>query len=161
MPSTYTPIATQTLGSNAVSITFSSISSAYTDLILVAIVKNSGSLNNGQIKLNNDGSSNYSGSYLQGNGSAASSGRVTNTSVAYTNEISTTDWTVITANIMNYSNTTTFKTMLIRGGTASDRTAAWADLWRSTSAISQIDFLTFGGNLLAGSTFTLYGVKSA
>lgn len=161
MATTYVPIATQTLGSNTATVTFSSIPSTYTDLVLIAVVKNSSTLNNGRFFFNNDTSSLYSGTYLQGNGSAASSGRVSNVNSCYTPEISTTDWTIITANIMNYSNTTTFKTTLIRGGTASDRTAAWVDLYRSTNAISRIDFETFGGNLLAGSTFSLYGIANA
>jgi hypothetical protein len=157
---TYEAIATQTLGSNTATVTFSSIPSTYTDLVLVAVVKNSSTLNNGRFFFNNDTSSLYSGTYIQGAGSAVS-GRVSGVNSCYTPEISTTDWTVITANIMNYSNATTFKTTLIRGGTGSDRTAAWVDLYRSTNAISRLDFETFGGNLLAGSTFSLYGIKAA
>jgi hypothetical protein len=161
MAVTYVPIATQTLASAASAVTFNSIPSTYTDLVLVAVVKNTSTLNNGQIYFNNDTSSVYSGTYIQGNGSVAASSRVTGVSNCYTPEISTTDWTVITANIMNYTNTTTFKTTLIRGGTASDRTAAWVDLYRSTNAINRIDFATYGGNLAAGSTFSLYGVAAA
>jgi hypothetical protein len=158
---TYESIATQTLGSNTATVTFSSIPSTYTDLVLVVVVKNSSTLNNGRFFFNNDTSALYSGTYIQGNGSAASSGRVSGVNSCYTQEISTTDWTTININIMNYSNTTTFKTSLIRGGTASDRTAAWVDLYRSTNAISRLDFETFGGNLVAGSTFSLYGIRAA
>jgi hypothetical protein len=161
VPVTYDSIATQTLGSAAAVVSFTSIPQTFTDLVLIAVVRNSGSLNNGQIYFNNDTSALYSGTYLQGNGSSASSSRVTGQSVCFTPEISTTDWTVITANIMNYSNTTTFKSTIIRGGTASDRTALWIDLYRSTNAISRVDFATFGGNLTAGSTVTLYGIKAA
>lgn len=157
---TYVAIATQTLISNTATVTFSSIPSTYTDLVLVAVVKNSSTLNNGRFFFNNDTSALYSGTYLQGNGSAASTGRVSNVNSCYTPEISTTDWTIITANIMNYSNTTTFKSTIIRGGTASDRTAEWVDLYRSTNAISRLDFETFGGNLVAGSTFSLYGITA-
>ena len=158
---TYVPIAAQTLGSVASTVTFSSIPSTYQDLVLVFVAKNTGSLNNGKLNFNSDGAANYSGTYLQGNGSAASSGRVTSTSGIYTQEISTTDWTVTTVNIMNYINTTTYKTVLVRGGTASDRTAAWVGLWRSTAAITNIDVSTFGTNFVAGSTFTLYGIAAA
>jgi hypothetical protein len=40
---TYTPLATQTLGSAAASVTFSSISGAYTDLVLVLNIKSTSS----------------------------------------------------------------------------------------------------------------------
>jgi hypothetical protein len=59
------------------------------------------------------------------------------------------------------SNTTTFKTLLQRGGSASDRTAAWVNLWRSTSAITSLSIATFGGNFATNSTFSLYGIASA
>ena len=158
---TYTPIQTQTLGSAASTVTFSSIPQTYTDLVIIFVAKNTGSLNNGKLIFNSDTGSNYSGTRLEGNGSSAGSGRVTNTSALYTEEISTTDWTLTTVNVMNYSNTTTYKTTLIRGGTASDRTAAWVCLWRNTNAITNIDILTFGGNFATGSTFTLYGIAAA
>lgn len=159
MSFTYEPIATQTLGSNTTSISFLNISNTYTDLVLVAVVKNSSSLNNGQIYFNNDTSSLYSGTYLQGSGSVVS-GRVSNQNYCFTPEISTSQWTVIIANIMNFSNSSTFKTVLLRGGAANDRTAAWVNLYRSTNVINRIDFATFGGNLVSGSTFNLYGIKA-
>jgi|LakMenEpi03Aug12_release.lakeMendotaPanAssembly.Ray.scaffolds.fasta_scaffold07905_2 hypothetical protein len=158
---TYVAIATQTLGSAAASVTFSSIPSTYTDLVLVVSAQNTSSLNNGQITFNGDTSTNYSGTYLQGNSSNPSSGRVTNTSNAYTMEFTSTGLSPLITNIMNYSNTTTFKTLLQRGGSASDRTAAWVNLWRSTSAITSLSIATFGGNFATNSTFSLYGIASA
>ena len=72
--STYTPIARQTLGSAAASVTFSSIPQGYTDLVLVM---NLGAATSDyvQIVLNSDTANTlYSGTYLLGNGSSASSG---------------------------------------------------------------------------------------
>jgi hypothetical protein len=66
---------------------------------------------------------------------------------------------------MNYSNSTTYKTVLGRSNRASSDTAADVGLWRSTSAITRID-LAMGGsfptnNFASGSTFTLYGIAAA
>jgi len=79
MPSTYTPIATTTLGSAASSVTFSSISGAYTDLVLVG----AGTLASNlylNVKFNNDTGSNYSRTELYGDGSSAASYRESNQS---------------------------------------------------------------------------------
>lgn len=163
---TYEPIATTTLSSTSASVTFSSIPSTYTDLIIVTNeIGNSGSNENG-IQFNSDTASNYSTTYIAGNGSTASSSR--NTSV---NKI----WfggnianMMSTIHIMNYANTTTYKTAIIRTqflGGGNQHVAAVVGLWRSTAAINTIKLDTFGSayNYLftVGSTFTLYGIKAA
>jgi hypothetical protein len=61
----------------------------------------------------------------------------------------------------NYSNATTYKTILSRGNNASSSVTAYSALWRSTSAINEIKVFTLSGNLRAGSTFTLYGIAAA
>ena len=79
MTATYEKIATNTLGSAAASVTFSSISGSYTDLVLVCSGKsNTGSLDYTRIRVNSDTGSNYSRTYLGGNGSIAYSGRDSN-----------------------------------------------------------------------------------
>lgn len=165
MPSTYTPIATTTLGSASATVTFSSISGTYTDLILVTNLRySSGTPNsNAFIRFNSDSGSNYSKTYLQGNGSTASSGRDSYTAMDLLGQTSTAS--VYTSNItqiMNYSNSTTFKTALSRWSNAGDFVIAFVGLWRSTSAITTIEVNSSGTAQFAiGSTFTLYGVKSA
>ncbi len=63
-------------------------------------------------------------------------------------------------NVMNYSNTTTYKTILSR---SSDLyTEASVNLWRNTAAITSIIIGAQGAyTFSAGSTFTLYGIKAA
>lgn len=164
MPSTYTPIATQTLGSAAASVTFSSIPQTYTDLIFVVTVPAGHNTGSG-IQLNSDTaySTNYSRTVLTGNGTTASSFRNNGSSNPTANH----DLGALRPNgnlifqLMNYSNTTTNKTILSRSNGASNDLAAVVMLWQSTSAISSFVFTTDGGNLSAGMTFTLYGVKSA
>lgn len=167
MPVTYTPITSQTLSSAANSITFSSISGTYTDLVVVC---NSTISNNGggaYMAFNGDTSgTNYSQTFLYGTGSAAGSTRTTN-SVGTANWVggqiggmsSTTPSTYV-INVMNYSNTTTYKTILSR---SSDLyTEASVNLWRNTAAITSIIIGAQGAyTFSAGSTFTLYGIQAA
>jgi hypothetical protein len=59
---TYVALATQTLGSAAASVTFSSIPATYTDLVLITSVQNNSGGNRAmQIILNADTATNYSG----------------------------------------------------------------------------------------------------
>ena len=169
MAITYEPIASTTLGSAAASVTFSSISGSYTDLVLVSsqLYASSGSdryatflVGNGSV----DTGSNYSWTYLDTYPGTPSSGRTSNSTYglhSYTSSIPTTTPMICKMQIQNYSNTTTNKTMLHRFDAADKITGAYVNLWRSTSAINIITVTAQGANFASGSTFTLYGIKSA
>ena len=169
MAKTYTPIATTTLTSAAANITFSSISQAYTDLRLVVITRqdNNGSNDSLRLRFNSDSGTNYSRTNLTGDGSSAASTRTANDDeiniVSYIPGTSATGglYAVTTVDIMNYSNTTTYKTCLIRTSNASAGTAATVGMWRSTAAISTIFMRVSGFNMTAGTTATLYGILKA
>jgi hypothetical protein len=164
MASTYEPIATSTVsGSSTSVITFSSIPSTYTDLVLIADAKLDVSGQGINLTFNSDTATNYSSTRLYGNGSSASSDRQTNGTYINFALGSVDAGQLIIANIMNYSNATTYKTTLIRQNTASAFVGSLVGLWRATpAAITRID-LTSGGTskYVAGSTFTLYGIKAA
>jgi hypothetical protein len=166
MASTYTPIATQTLGSATASVTFSSISGSYTDLVLIANAQGaSGSPQNLLFQLNGDTASNYSSTWLIGDGSSASSSRLSSRvngllDIAGYAPIGT-NFNAVIAQFNNYSNATTNKTVLSRANSAATGTDAVVSLWRSTAAITSIKIYFNTNNLNTGSTFTLYGVKSA
>ena len=115
-------------------------------------------------QINSDTGTNYSRTRLVGDGSAASSDRSSNTSdvLVGAGTDSGSEWSVGIANFLNYSNTTTNKTILTRTNVASSRVMAIVNLWRNTSAISSLYIFNNGAtNFATGSTFTLYGVKSA
>jgi hypothetical protein len=161
---TYFAIAEQTLGSAATSVTFSSIPSTYTDLVLV--ISHTGTLATAEarLQLNSDTGSNYSWTQLYGNGSSAASYRVSNASnlPLLPNEASsTTVPSTMIVNLQNYSNTTTNKTLLYRSGISSLATSANVGLWRSTSAITSIYLFTPTSTFATGATFSLYGIKAA
>jgi hypothetical protein len=161
---TYEPIETQTLGSTTASVTFSSITGSYTDLILVSSISTTHTATTSLvIQLNGDTATNYSNTRLLGDGSSDSSARDTNVvspRIALVGFSSTIFDPVIT-HFNNYSNATTYKTILSRGNNASSSVTAYSALWRSTSAINEIKVFTLSGNLRAGSTFTLYGIAAA
>ena len=161
--STYTPIATTTLGSATASYTFSSIPSTYTDLVVVAVLTGTPNGINPQIEYNGDTGSNYSLTWVRGNGSAASSTRYSNQTSAYLGYIRNDQPSPIIINIENYANTTTYKTCLFRWNTAGDEVGAGVALWRSTAAINAVKIKSANpaDSFTIGSTFTLYGIAAA
>jgi hypothetical protein len=160
---TYEAIRTETLASAQASVTFSSIPSTYTDLVIVfagtAVTGN----NYMGLQFNGDTGNNYSSTLLRGNGTAAQSARLSNqpqADTAYGSPVNT-DQNNIIVQIQNYSNTTTYKTMLSRSNSASVETSATVALWRNTAAITSIVLKLTSNNFASGSTFSLYGIKSA
>jgi len=163
MASTYEKIATNTLSSTASSVTFSSLGS-YTDIVIVSVPSISTGSAGFRIRFNSDSGSNYSQTEIYGDGSSAASARNSNqTSGKLTDAISpTTNFNFNSiVNVMNYSNSTTYKTFLARGNIASGGTEAVVGLWRSTSAITSIELLPTSSTFASGSTFTLYGILKA
>ena len=164
--STYTPIQTTTLGSAAATVTLSSIPSTYTDLVLIISTRfaGGGGASAIQAQFNSDSGSNYSQTQLSGDGSTASSFRGTSTTSAAFGLATDTanEFATSIIQLQNYSNTTTYKTSLVRGNIASDRVRAIVNLWRNTQAIDSILLQNNGAtNFVAGSTFTLYGIAAA
>jgi hypothetical protein len=171
MPNTYTPIATTTLGSSISSYTFSSIPQTYTDIVLIANYGSTITEDYLKIQFNSDTSTNYSATRVDGNGSSARSTQTSNQDAFWV------DWDsscenaitkVSTVQVMNYTNSTTFKTSLVRGNRATATTPtytgveAMAVLWRKTpEAINSLELFMSSGNILAGSTFSLYGIANA
>jgi hypothetical protein len=162
---TYEAIATQTLGSVATSVTFSSIPQTYTDLVIVCTPTRVTTGAEELVFKFNSVSDFYSSTILTGDGSTATSFRSSNQTYAlvnYNSNVSQTQTTQI-YHLMNYANTTTFKTLIGRGSTASSGTEAAVVLWRQTSAVTSITALLKNGtnNFAIGSTFSLYGILAA
>lgn len=160
MPATYEPLATTTLGTTQNQIDFNSISGIYTDLIIVA---NGGVTSTADIwlRMNSDTGTNYSRTRLTGDGSTAASTRNTAFDSILINAGTVGSNVNFIINIMNYANTTTYKTTLSRFNSSSFVVAS-VGLWRSTSAITSLTLKAGSADTFtSGSTFTLYGVKAA
>jgi hypothetical protein len=162
---TYDKIQTYTVPSAQTDVTLSSIPATYTDLVLVINAGSSAGAD-ANFRLNGDTGSNYSRTLITGNGSTATSSRNANAVVGRFNANAYPNGgagdTIIIAQFMNYSNTTTRKTVISRANQASLGTDVVVNLWRNTSAINSILILsTSAATFVAGSTFTLYGIKAA
>ena len=161
MPGTYEPIATTTLSSSG-TVTFSSIPSTYTDLILVVNGKATG---NGQLSMRiNGATSSYSTTSITGSGSTAGStyeNAASYLQFGYYGYFDASNQAMAIANIMNYANTTTFKTILATERNSATGIDVSVGLWRSTAAITSIQTYASGANFAAGTIVSLFGVKSA
>jgi hypothetical protein len=157
MTVTYEAIASQSVTSVSL-VDFTSIPSTYTDLFIAWTATSSA--NTGyKLQFNSDTATNYSVTYIYGDGSTAVSGRDPNINGLAGMGRTGTSQGVGRVNVMNYSNTTTYKTVLGRGDLASQLTMATVGLWRSTSAINAIRIAPESGTITAG-TFSLYGIKA-
>jgi len=163
MPTTYEPIATTTANGSINSVTFSSISGTYTDLVLVLSANVQTATDYLRLRVNGDTGNNYSYTFLYGTGTTAASSRQSNVGSVIFNAINTgSSPSVSIMHFMNYSNTTTNKTILTRNSVPQNETNVFVSLWRSTSAINSITVDGADGrNFTSGSMFTLYGIKAA
>jgi len=165
---TYEPIATTTLTSAVSEVSLSSIPSTYTDIIVVVTATTTADNADIQMYFNSDNTSGlYSKTQLEGTGSTAVSGRTSGANfIGLTSNLGVDDTnpSIIILQFNNYSNTTTFKTVLSRETmwhSGASGTALRVGLWRNTAAISSITLKVNGSTWKSGSTFTLYGIKAA
>jgi hypothetical protein len=158
---TYEAIATQTVtGSAAASVTFSSIPSTYTDLVVVVQGLLTTGADNVCLQFNGDTGSNYSVTVLLGDGTSASSFRTSNTSNCGRDVISNIQGNVI-YNINNYSNATTYKTVLGRSSATNYGARTSVSMWRNTAAINQIVLFPTAYTFNVGTVLSIYGIKAA
>jgi hypothetical protein len=157
---TYEPIASQTLGSAAASVTFSGIAATWTDLLI-----SFGSLetNNGsgvRVDFNTDTGANYSVTHLWGSGSSLGSYRESD---RFLDGIGNGEFAPgsLFINVFSYANTNVFKTVLSAAANEYGVSRSVL-LWRSTSAVTSLTFQMGGSdNFKAGTTVSLYGIKAA
>lgn len=156
---TYVALDKKTVASAVTSVTFTSIPSTYTDLVIV-ISASASTAANSFIRFNGDATSgNYSATRMYGNGSTATSSNYSTETFSYIGDLNTTLATTI-LNIQNYANTTTFKSFFSQDSLANSGTGAWAGLWDKSpiAAITSIEIGATSGTLSVGSTVSLYGI---
>jgi hypothetical protein len=168
MATTFTKIASVSVGSGgSSSITFSSIPSTYTDLVLCLSLRASIDVTNYSMDFN-DLSTNQTSRQIYGSGSAAASNSGSSFDVAY----GTVNSSVFTSNtfanaqiyIPNYAGSN-YKSISVDGVTENNASTAYATLaaglWSATAAITKIQLYPSGktGTLVEYSTATLYGVS--
>jgi len=167
---TYVPIQSVTLTTGSSIVTLGSggtIPQTYTDLMLVAQIIGGGvatpafRVGNGSL----DTASNYSTTILSSSG--PNSYREANKSFCscpgLASGIGAGNISTLTIHFQNYSNTSTYKSFLIEGGSTTE-TGANGATWRNNASINiiaMIDYAAGSNNYPAGSTFTLYGIAAA
>jgi hypothetical protein len=169
------PIAKIVADGSTLTFTFNNIPQNYQDLMLVSYTRSNASGTADYVKstYNNDSGTNYSQTELDGYGSGSGySGRSTNgTSGCLGGTMPTSNnapylYSSHVSHILNYANASAYKTNITRtaceeNGGSYSLVTIYAGLYRSISAITRIDLSLFNGTAYsAGSTFTLYGVRS-
>ncbi len=159
---TYEPIATTATTTTTNTITFSNIPQTYTDLVLIVnAIRDTGTSADHLVRFNSDSGSNYSRTYLYGDGSTVSGGQETSATAANLIYLNSSVRGVPQLHIMNYSNTVKYKTVLQRQNLPDTVVAINCATWRSNSAITSITITTPANNFAANSYFTLYGIAAA
>lgn len=169
MAITYEPIATTTLNATQTTVTLSSIPNTYTDLVIVCSPLGSAGNYDFRFRFNSDSGSNYSwGAFMfnADNSSNPYGTQGTNASaiITQTNISTGTDAFPIIINVHNYANTSVYKSTISRVARGNYATSQVVGMWRSTAAINSVSFSLIGGgsaDLVANSTFTVYGIKAA
>lgn len=163
---TYTLIQEQVIGTPSGVVSFQSIPQTYEDLVLEINMGVTTAAPAIVGRLNNDSGSNYSYTYMSGNGSTVGSSRGSNVSYFWAGMsmagAPTSFSSVLTCTFLSYSNTSVNKTIISNAGSAAAEADASVSLWRSTAAVNRID-ISAGGSFpfttfLTGSTFRLYGI---
>ena len=169
MATTYQAIASIISNGTTATVTFSSIPSTYTDLLIRTSARSSSAGASDQINIvfNGDTSTNYSITQVYGNNSAAGSFGTTSTTQGRINYIDVSGQTANTFGIgeiyiPNYAAATTKQTLGFSASESNDTTTPYVVnvgfLYRGTSAISSITLQTAGSNYVSGSRFDLYGI---
>jgi hypothetical protein len=152
---TYEPIATSSPTSGT-SVTFSSISSAYTDLVLSISAFMSGGTT---LRLKMNGATSY---MYQTTDSQGNIQRSTNNANIIMSDNNGTSITTILINIMNYSGGTLNQKCVVGYGGAYNQSLVISGSLVTTSAINSLEVFTTNGQTFAsGSTITLYGIARA
>lgn len=163
MPATYDAIATTTLNSTQSSVTFSSISQSYTDLLLVG---NTGMNTTTGFafccRLNGSTASEYVSTYMSGAPSGSFPGGYAAQNLMV---LGAPAKQAISGNIfvhfLQYKNTNVTKSVIARTQAGSESVWLSVGVWTQYTAINQIQLFPETASWLSGSTFTLYGITQA
>lgn len=163
MPATYEPLATTTLSSATGSITFSGISSAYTDLRIVFVATFS-TQSEVRIRFNSDTTTAYSYTFLRGTGSSAGSNSETNqTNISgwATTDTNTPEFYAI--DVFNYTAANSKSVLVVSNAdlNGTGEITTLAGLWRQNAAINTVTLSVASGTISIGSMATLYGIAKA
>lgn len=154
-------------------VTFSSIPTGYTDLLIVVRGRGTYSANEVgvQVTFNGDTGANYDSEYLQANSSTVSAGATTGEAFANCGAIPAANSTASNepghskVTVFDYKGTTFTKKFAGDNGWRTADSAAGTITrqvfgnWSSTSAITSVTVALSNGNYVSGSKVSLYGIR--
>lgn len=156
---TYTPLGNFTILTPATSVSISSISTGYRDLVLVVNGLSASVSPVIGLRFNADSAANYADVELKGDGTTNTS-TVTSAATSITGgQITTTNQASMVFNIFDYTATDKHKTVTVRSAQPTLQSLMNFGRWASTAAITSISVFT-SANMAAGTTFSLYGIVS-
>ena len=156
---TYEPIASTSLNISNTSYTFSNIPSNFTDLIMIANVKNTA---NWYPRIMINGSTeNLSRIFYRGDGTTVSSNALGDNYIVGGLLATTSFGFQSITNFFGYSNSTTFKTFSTKSFNGSGGADFLINTWRSTSPITSITYYMSANSMDVGTTISLYGIRAA
>ena len=164
------------LGSDQATVTFTSAGSSEAwsgmqDLVVIGYFRGAGADANALCRMtfNNDTASNYYWQDLYTTGSSAIAALLSsraNIEVAFGpgDNATANMFGAFVCNIYDINATDKFTSVNCQSAgdrNGSGRAGITGGRWRSTAAVTEIDFVTHSGNIKAGSRFDLYGIKAA
>lgn len=163
-------ISSTTLTGSQTTVSFSSIPSIYTDLVLRVSARTDAAVLGATIytTFNSDTGTTYSFTTLFGTGSSTgSSSTVDNTQINLLSEgtsATSNTFSSIELYIPSYTasqNKPMGTFQVYENNATENRIQAYANLWRNTAALTSISMTPSSGNFVSGSSFYLYGIKSS
>lgn len=169
---TFIAIAKTVLTGSQATITFDSIPSTYTDLILLISARHDGAYSGGGVGIKiNSATSGYSGQRTYGNGTGTGSSYYASSNSIYfygggSSGGSDTASTFGNAEIYFPNYTASTKKITNQFGVSENNgTIGYSEfdagLYSGTSAISRLDISVSGSSFVSGSRFDLYGIKNS
>jgi hypothetical protein len=162
-------LETTTLGTAAATVTFSGLGSysAYKHLQLrvVARANNADTSSNGFLRVNGDTTSaNYRHHALYGDGASVGSFSGTGPYIGefVGNNATANIFTPKVIDVLDFSSSsknTTFRTFWGNVEASTYRSGLYSHLWVNTNAVTSLEFYLGSGSFLAGSRFSIYGIK--
>jgi|688.fasta_scaffold82021_4 hypothetical protein len=165
MPLTYEPIATTTLSSTTNTITFSSISSTYTDLRISFFGRASSGYIRTRLRFNGDTAGNYGWAYL--GGTRLSVQASSSTGITYISSdlegITPAQPSFYSFDIFSYAGSTkkTSLSTCSEDKNTDGRVSTFVSVWNSTAAINSVTIIASESTFAVGTIATLYGIKAA
>jgi hypothetical protein len=163
----YELIESVILGSSQSTITFSSLgaySSTYKHLQIRATARKSNTDNTQLIRFNGDTASNYAVHFIYGNGSIVQSASGTSATAIVNYPFAGSGYTanafgVYVMDILDAFSTTKNKTIRQLSALSNTEIQLVSGLWINTASLTSITLTSASGDLVAGSRFSLYGIK--